>query len=152
MEPSRQKRPPVRHDMRATNVPARIQESARFQRTSSGEGRRACLGLLDALAPASEMLKIRPNLGDGLRHSGFTRIRRDVLARRGVGVIHGGIIEPNRVAKRDGRKIGLLAAMLGARNEADDFCAHENPSHIAVAIRPASASKIRYALMPISSD
>jgi hypothetical protein len=62
-------------------------------------------------------------------------------------VIHGRIIGPNRVAKRDGRKIGLLALALRARNEADDFCTHENPSHIAIAIRPASASEIKYAVI-----
>ena len=39
--------------------------------------------------------------------------------------------------------------MLGenTRHESDDFRAHETPSHIAIAIRPTSASEIRYAVI-----
>jgi hypothetical protein len=32
----------------------------------------------------------------------------------------------------------------------NDFCAHENPSHTAIATRPAKASDIRYTVMPVS--
>jgi len=35
-------------------------------------------------------------------------------------------------------------------DELNDFGAHENPSHNAIAIRPAKASEIRYAVMPAS--
>src|SRR5229473_1530294 len=36
-------------------------------------------------------------------------------------------------------------AIIRVRREPDDFCAHENPSHTAIAIRPAS--EIRYAVI-----
>ena len=64
----------------------------------------------------------------------FMRVWRDVFARRCVGMIDSGIIVANREAKRDGRKIGLPAVVLRARDEADDVGAHENPSHTAIAI------------------
>jgi hypothetical protein len=44
----------------------------------------------------------------------------------------------------------LLAIVLLAANELNDFCAQENPSHTAIATRPASASDIRYAVRPAS--
>jgi hypothetical protein len=69
----------------------------------------------------------RTDLVDGLRHLGLTRVRRDVLARRRVGMIQGGIIGSNAGAESDGRKISRLAAMFRARNEADDLCTHEKP-------------------------
>ena len=38
--------------------------------------------------------------------------------------------------------------VLRATDELNDFCAHENPSHTAIATRPANASEIKYAVMP----
>ena len=57
---------------------------------------------------------------------------------------------PEGRTESDGRKIRLLAIVSRARNEADDFGTHANASHNAMAIRPASASDIRYAVMRIS--
>jgi hypothetical protein len=37
--------------------------------------------------------------------------------------------------------------VLRAANELNDFCAHENPSHTAMATNPTKASEIRYAVM-----
>jgi hypothetical protein len=62
----------------------------------------------------------------------------------------GGIVRRGR-AKDDGREIGLLALMLGARDELDDLCTHTNTSHAAMAIRPTSASDIRYAVIGFPS-
>ena len=44
-------------------------------------------------------------------------------------------------------EIGLLAIVLRAANELNDLSAQENPSHTAIATRPASASEIRYTVM-----
>jgi hypothetical protein len=42
--------------------------------------------------------------------------------------------------------------VLGARNELDDLCTHTNASHAAMAIRPASASDVRYAVIGFPSE
>ena len=42
----------------------------------------------------------------------------------------------------------MLAIPFRPANELNDLCAHDNPSHTAIATRPASASEIRYAVMP----
>jgi hypothetical protein len=39
----------------------------------------------------------------------------------------------------------LTRRRVGVVHRSNDFCAHENPSHTAIAIRPANASDIRYA-------
>jgi hypothetical protein len=44
----------------------------------------------------------------------------------------------------------MLAIATRRWNEMNDFCAHENPSHTAIATRPAKASDIRYTVMPVS--
>jgi hypothetical protein len=69
----------------------------------------------------------RADLGDSLRHLSLTRVWRDVLARRRIGMIQGGIIGPNGRAESDGRKIGLRVTMFRAWDEVDYFCAHEKP-------------------------
>jgi hypothetical protein len=48
-------------------------------------------------------------------------------------MIHRGNVGPNGGAERDSRKIGLLAAVFRARNELDDFGAHEIRSYVAIA-------------------
>jgi hypothetical protein len=78
--------------------------------------------------------------------------RRQNFARRGIGMIHHEIVGPVRRPERNGRKIGgrrigRPAAMLRPRNELDDFCAHDNPSHNTMTTRPVSASEIRYAVI-----
>jgi hypothetical protein len=49
-------------------------------------------------------------------------------------------------------KIGLLAPVIQARNELDDLRAHANASHAAMAIRPVSASDIKYAVIGFPSE
>jgi len=62
-------------------------------------------------------------------------------------VIHGQIVRPCRRAKCNRGKVGLRAAVTGPRDELDDLRTHENPSHTAIATRPASESDIKYAVM-----
>jgi hypothetical protein len=50
-------------------------------------------------------------------------------------------------AKHDGWKIGLLAVVLRTPDELDDFCTQAKASHNAMAIKPTSASDIKYAVM-----
>jgi hypothetical protein len=76
--------------------------------------------------------------------------RPNAFARRGVGMIHGEIVRPNGRSRSAG-KIHRQVSALRTRDEWNDLCAHENPSHIAMATRPASASEIRYAVMRIYS-
>jgi hypothetical protein len=38
------------------------------------------------------------------------------------------------------------------RDELNDLCTHESPSHTAIAIRPANESDIRYAVMLVSFE
>jgi hypothetical protein len=72
------------------------------------------------------------------------------FARRRVGMIHGEIVRPNGRPRGAGQVHRQVSA-LRTRDEWNDFCAHENPSHSAIATRPASASDIRYAVMPVRS-
>jgi hypothetical protein len=37
--------------------------------------------------------------------------------------------------------------VIGARDESNDLCAHENPSQAAIATTPANESDIKYAVM-----
>jgi hypothetical protein len=67
-------------------------------------------------------------------------------------MVHGEIVAPRHGAKCNGRKIGLPATMLRTTNELNDFCAHENPSHTAMATSPTNASDIKYAVMLASHD
>ena len=69
-----------------------------------------------------------------------------IFARRGIGMIHGEIVRPNGWAGGGG-KVCPLDSRSRARNKSNDLCAHENPSHNAIATRPAKASEIRYAVM-----
>jgi hypothetical protein len=62
-------------------------------------------------------------------------------------MVHGQIVAPRQRSKCNGRKIGFPATMLRATNELNDFCAHENPSHTAMATSPTNASDIKYAVM-----
>jgi len=55
-------------------------------------------------------------------------------------------------AKRYGWEIGLLTVMLGPRDELNDLCTHTNASHAAMAIRPASASDIKYVVIGFPSE
>jgi hypothetical protein len=76
----------------------------------------------------------------------------DVLTwRRIVGATRHEIVGYDR-AKDDSWKIGLLALVLGARDEPDDLCTHANASHAAMAIRPTNASDIKYAVIKSSSE
>ena len=65
-------------------------------------------------------------------------------------MIHGEIVRPNG-RPACGGKVGQLSSTVRTRGECNDLGAHENPSHNAIAIRPAKASEIRYAVMPGSS-
>jgi hypothetical protein len=75
-------------------------------------------------------------------------IRRDVFARRKIGRVRRRLV--HRGAERDCREIGLFMIMPGARDELDDYGTHEGSSHTAIAIRPISASDIRYAVIGFS--
>jgi hypothetical protein len=85
-------------------------------------------------------------------HLRFARLRPDIFARRGVDMVHGQIVALRRRSKCNGRKIGLPAIVLRAANELNDFCAHENPSHTAMATSPTNASDIKYVVMFTSHD
>jgi hypothetical protein len=76
--------------------------------------------------------------------------RPNACARRGVGVIHGEIVQLN-AGSRLVEKFRPPVSAAGARDEWNDFCAHENPSHRTIATRPASASEIRHAVMAACS-
>jgi len=80
----------------------------------------------------------------------FCRLGAEIFARRGIGMIHREIVGPRRRPEGDGREIGWPAMVLRATDELNDFCAHENPSHTAIATRPANASEIKYAVMMAS--
>src|SRR5665647_727728 len=75
------------------------------------------------------------------------RLGADIFARNGIGMIHHEIVGPRRGAEGDRRKIGMLAIAFRDADELNDLCAHDNPSHTAIATRPASASEIRYTVM-----
>ena len=79
-----------------------------------------------------------------------SRTRPEIFARRRVGMIHGEIVRPDG-RPACGGKVGRPASAFRTRGEWNDLGAHENPSHNAIAIRPANASEIRYAVMPGSS-
>jgi hypothetical protein len=80
----------------------------------------------------------------GIFELGLIICGRDIFARCGVGMI----FRFNRQEKCYDRKIRCLAAdATRARNEADDFRAHDIPSHTAIATRNTSASEIRYAVI-----
>ncbi len=74
----------------------------------------------------------------------------NILARRGVDMVHGQIVGTSRRPKCNGRKIGRRALVLRSTDELNNFCAHENPSQTAIATRLAKASDIRYTVMPAS--
>ena len=94
---------------------------------------------------ASERISVN-DLGIGR----FCRLGAGIFARRGIGMIHREIVGPRRRPEGDGGKIGWPAMALRTADELNDFCAHENPSHTAIATRPASASEIKYAVMMAS--
>jgi hypothetical protein len=62
-------------------------------------------------------------------------------------MIHREIIGPHRRPEGDRGKVRVFARALRASDQSNDFCAHDNPSHTAIATRPANASEIRYAVM-----
>jgi hypothetical protein len=68
---------------------------------------------------------------------------RNIFARRRVGVIHRQIVGPWRGAKRSLREMHRLSLAIEPRNEWNNFRAHDNASHTAIAIRPAKESDIR---------
>src|ERR1035438_5218175 len=65
-------------------------------------------------------------------------------------MIHHEIFGPRRWPECDGGKVGWPTAVARTRNKPDDRCAHENPSHTAIATKPSSASDIRYTVMLLS--
>jgi hypothetical protein len=71
------------------------------------------------------------------------RFRPEVFTGRGIGIVHDEIVTACHRAERDGGKIRLLTVAPRAADELNDLCAHENPSHTAIATRPANASDIR---------
>jgi hypothetical protein len=75
----------------------------------------------------------------------------NIFARRRVSVIHRQVIRLWRRAKRGWRKIVGLPFAVEPWNEWNDFRAHANASHTAIAIRPARESDIRVAVMLASS-
>jgi hypothetical protein len=88
----------------------------------------------------------RSDFSDGLSHFLFMPGRIEgwnAFTRRGVGVIHGQVIGPWRQAKRDRRRMHRLSLALEPWNECNDFRAHDNASHTAIATRPARASDIK---------
>jgi hypothetical protein len=87
---------------------------------------------------ASERISVMV-LGFGIALDKSFVFRPDMVARRSIDAIHGGIVRLDRRADRDGRKIGGLAIAARLPNEADDLTAHDRPSQTAIAIRPASA-------------
>jgi hypothetical protein len=92
----------------------------------------------------------RADFGDGsFCHLLLVPIGLHAVARHKIGMLCRGAVRHRR-AECDGRKIRLFAVAFRARNEVDDFCRHANASHNARAIRPASASDIRYAVMRVS--
>jgi hypothetical protein len=62
-------------------------------------------------------------------------------------VVYGQVARLSHRAKYDRGKVGLLAIVVRPPDELNDFRAHENPSHIAIATKPTNASDIRYAVM-----
>ena len=48
-------------------------------------------------------------------------------------------------------KVLRFSIPIGTRDEPDDLRAHASPSHTAIATRPATASAIKYTVMPASS-
>lgn len=79
-----------------------------------------------------------------------TFARPNAFARRGIGMIHGEIVRPNGRSRGAG-KVHRQVSAVWTRDEWNDLCAHENPSHSAIATRPASASDIKYPVMPACS-
>ena len=67
----------------------------------------------------------------------------NIFARRRGGVIHGQVVGPRRRAKRGRRKMHGLWLALEPWNEWNDFRAHDNASHTAIATRSVRESDIR---------
>jgi hypothetical protein len=67
----------------------------------------------------------------------------NIFTRRRVGVIHGQVIRPTRRAKRSRLEMHGLSFAMEPWNEWNDFRAHDNASHIAIATRPVRESDIR---------
>src|SRR5882762_1192056 len=78
-------------------------------------------------------------------HLRFAFVRFAKFAACRFGLIGGEIVHCR--AERDRWKIRLLAIGPGARDKPDDVDAHERSSQTAIAIRPTSASEIRYAVI-----
>src|ERR1700732_1457228 len=113
------------------------------------------LGLLPSMAAFCQVAPPRTVSAAlaGLRPLAFvvsSRARPEIFARRRVGMIHGEIVRPDG-RPACGEKVGRPTSAFRTRGEWNDLGAHENPSHNAIAIRPAKASEIRYAVMPGSS-
>jgi hypothetical protein len=79
----------------------------------------------------------------GIFELGLIICGRDIFARCGVGMIFHRYWQ----VKCYGGKIRRVTATTRTRNEADDVCAHDIPSHTAIATRNTSASEIRYAVI-----
>src|ERR1700732_5244013 len=110
------------------------------------------LGLLPSMAAFCQVAPPRTVSAAlaGLRPLAFvvsSRARPEIFARRRVGMIHGEIVRPDG-RPACGEKFGRPTSAFRTRGEWNDLGAHENPSHNAIAIRPAKASEIRYAVMP----
>ncbi len=67
----------------------------------------------------------------------------NIFTRRRIGVIHGQVVGLWCCAKRGQREMHGLWFAIATSNEWNDFRAHDNASHTAIAIRPAKASDIR---------
>ena len=83
----------------------------------------------------------------GHRDLGLNRLRCEVLARRRVHPVHRDDSGLDRRAKRNGREIRALASAVRRRKEADHFRGQDSPSPTTIAMRPISASDIRYAVI-----
>jgi hypothetical protein len=68
-----------------------------------------------------------------------------------VGVIHRQVVGPPHRAKNGRPETGGLSFAIAAWNEWNDFRAHDNASHTAIATRPVRESDIRVAVMRASS-
>jgi hypothetical protein len=98
---------------------------------------------------ASERISVMA-LGLGIALDKGVVFRPDIIARLRLDAFDEEIVGLDRCAERNSRKIGVLAIAAWPMDEADDLTAHDRPSQTAIAIRPASAIDIRYAVMRYS--
>lgn len=78
--------------------------------------------------------------------------RRDILARRRIGVVHGEVVRPRPWTKQAKGSVRTVAIAAWARDELQDFGAHEKISHSTIRISPLIASVIRQAAAAMQSS